>query len=105
MSISNIDAKNTSTKSNIIVSDGYPCGNGNTSVQNTLNVSGEIRAPDIKLNGISVEERLSTIEKVLNIPTRDAIMEEKYPKLREIYDQYRYELEKYKTWQRIKDKQ
>lgn len=105
MSTSNTDVKSKSITDSVFCSNDYPCGNGNTSIQNTLNVSGEIRAPDIKLNGISVEERLSTIEKVLNIPTRDAIMEEKYPKLREIYDQYRHELEKYKTWQRIKDKQ
>ncbi len=71
-----------------------------TKVDSSLIVNGPI-----KMNGLDLEERLSTIEKVLNIPTRDATMEEKYPKLKAIYEQYVYELEKYKTWQRIKDKE
>jgi hypothetical protein len=29
-------------------------------------------------------------------------MEAKYPKLAELYKQYMHELEKYKTWERIK---
>lgn len=62
-----------------------------------LEVKGKLR-----LNGIDLEERLQTIETVLNIPTRDAIIENKYPKLAEIHKQYMKELEKYKTWERIK---
>jgi hypothetical protein len=54
------------------------------------------------MNGIDLEERLNTIEQVLQIPTRDATMEAKYPKLAELYKQYMHELEKYKTWERIK---
>ena len=42
----------------------------------TLEVKG-----NVKINGIDLEERLSTIEKVLQIPTRDATMEAKYPSL------------------------
>lgn len=64
----------------------------------TLEVKGSI-----KLNGISLEERLGTIEKVLDIPSRDIGLEEKYPKLKKIYNEYMTELEKYKTWERIKD--
>lgn len=56
----------------------------------------------VKINGINLEERLNTIEKVLNIPTRDAIMESKYPKLANLYKQYMQELEKYKTFERLK---
>ena len=63
----------------------------------TLNVKG-----NVVINGVDLEERLSTIETVLQIPTRDAIMEAKYPKLAELYKQYMHELEKYKTWERIK---
>jgi hypothetical protein len=55
------------------------------------------------MNGVNLEKRLSTIEQVLNIPTRDATMEEKYPKLKKIYEEYITELEKYKTWDNIKD--
>ena len=54
------------------------------------------------LNGMDMEERLQTIEQVLQIPTRDVTIESKYPKLAELYKQYMHELEKYKTWERVK---
>ena len=63
----------------------------------TLNVKG-----NVVINGVDLEERLSTIETLLQIPTRDATMEAKYPKLAELHKQYMHELEKYKTWERIK---
>lgn len=63
----------------------------------TLEVQG-----NVIINGIDLEERLKTIEKVLQIPQRDVIMESKYPKLAQIYEQYMHELERYKTWDRIK---
>lgn len=63
----------------------------------TLNVKGTV-----VINGVDLEERLSTIETLLQIPTRDATMEVKYPKLAELYRQYMHELEKYKTFERLK---
>jgi len=63
----------------------------------TLNVKG-----NVVINGIDLEERLNTIETVLQIPTRDATIEAKYPKLAELYKQYMHELEKYKTFERLK---
>lgn len=63
----------------------------------TLDVKGTV-----VINGVNLEERLSVIEQVLNIPTRDVIMETKYPKLAKLYQQYMHELEKYRTWDRIK---
>ena len=57
------------------------------------------------LNGQDVEERLNTIEKVLQIPERDVKLEKKHPKLKKLYDQYINELEKYRTWDRIKGKE
>lgn len=63
----------------------------------TLDVKGSI-----KMNGLDLEERLKTIEKVLCIPQRDAIMEAKYPKLKTLFDQYVHELEKAYTWERLK---
>lgn len=63
----------------------------------TLDVKGIV-----KINGINLEERLNTIEQVLSIPTRDVEMEEKYPKLKELYEQYMHELAKYRTWDSIK---
>lgn len=64
----------------------------------TLQVNGSV-----VINGINLEERLSTIEKVLQIPQRDVIMESKYPKLAELYRQYMHELEKLKTWEALKE--
>jgi len=54
------------------------------------------------LNGLDLEERLKTMEKVLRIPERDVKLEKKHPKLKKLYDQYINELEKYRTWDRIK---
>lgn len=55
------------------------------------------------INGIDLEERLSIIENLLNIPTRDAKMEDKYEKLRNLSNQYNQALEEYKTWERLKN--
>jgi hypothetical protein len=65
--------------------------------QATLDVKGRVR-----LNGEFLDERLERIETVLQIPTRDVTMETKHPKLAELYKAYMQELEKYKTWDRLK---
>lgn len=54
------------------------------------------------LNGQDLEERLNTIEKVLQIPERDVILEKKHPKLKEMYYDYINELAKYRMWHAIK---
>ena len=54
------------------------------------------------LNGVDLEERLNTIEKVLRIPERDVKLEKKHPKLKKLYDEYIAALGKYKTWESIK---
>jgi hypothetical protein len=56
----------------------------------------------VVINGFDLEERLKTIEKVLNIPERDAIMEAKYPSLKKKYDEYINLLGKYRTFEAIK---
>ncbi len=56
----------------------------------------------VKINGIDLEERLKTIERVLAIPERDATMEAKYPSLKKKFDEYINTLEKYRTFERIK---
>ena len=63
----------------------------------TLDVKGTV-----VINGINLEERLKTIERVLAIPERDAIMEAKYPSLKKKFDEYINTLEKYRTFERIK---
>jgi len=75
----------------------------NTSISTIITGESLIVKGSIIMNGVNLEKRLSTIEQVLNIPTRDATMEEKYPKLKKIYEEYITELEKYKTWDNIKD--
>jgi len=54
------------------------------------------------LNGLDVEERLKTIERVLTIPERDVKLEKKHPKLKKLYDEYIAALGKYRTWESIK---
>ena len=54
------------------------------------------------INGVDLEERLSTIEKVLQIPERDVILEKKHPKLKKLYDEYIHALGKYRTFEAIK---
>jgi hypothetical protein len=55
------------------------------------------------LNGVDLEERLNTIERVLQIPERDAILEKKHPKLKKLYDEYITALAKYRTFETIKE--
>jgi hypothetical protein len=54
------------------------------------------------LNGKDLEERLETIEKVLQIPERDVILEKKHPNLKKLYDEYITALGKYRTFEAIK---
>ena len=63
----------------------------------TLEVKGKM-----VINGIDLEERLNTIEKVLQIPERDVKLEAKHLKLKELYDAYIHALGKYRTWDAIK---
>ena len=55
------------------------------------------------LNGRDLEERLDIIERVLQIPERDAILERKHPKLKKLYDEYIAALAKYRTFDTIKE--
>jgi hypothetical protein len=63
----------------------------------TLTVKGKV-----VINDRDLEERLTTIERVLAIPERDVILEAKHPKLKELYDQYITALAKYRTFEAIK---
>jgi len=54
------------------------------------------------INGVDLEERLKTIETVLQIPERDVILERKHPKLKKLYDDYINALGKYRTFEAIK---
>jgi len=73
---------------------------------NILTVKNNPAGLDVKgtlvVNGRDLEERLDTIEKVLQIPERDVILERKHPKLKKLYDEYIEALGKYRTWNNIK---
>lgn len=68
-----------------------------TSAPASLDVKGKLI-----INGVDLEERLKTIEKVLMIPERDVKLEKKYPKLKKLYDEYITALGKYRTFEAIK---
>lgn len=71
-----------------------------------MTVTGDPASLEVKgkvvINGLDLEERLKTIEKVLMIPERDATMEAKYPSLKKKFDEYINSLEKYRTFERLK---
>lgn len=77
-----------------------------TVADGVMKVTGDPASLDVKgkviINGLDLEERLKTIERVLMIPERDATMEAKYPSLKKKFDEYINTLEKYKTFERIK---
>ena len=57
----------------------------------------------IKWNGEDLNDRLKRIEAMLHIPTRDVTMEEKYKKLKSLWEQYHKALDEYKTWETLKE--
>lgn len=71
-----------------------------------MKISGDPASIEVKgkmvVNGLDLEERLKTIERVLMIPERDATIEAKYPSLKKKYDEYIDQLSKYRMWETIK---
>ena len=80
--------------------------NNNYDAVMTVNHSESSPTLDVKgnlvINGVDLEERLKTIERVLTIPERDVILEKKHPKLKKLYDEYINALAKYRTFEAIK---
>ena len=78
----------------------------NIPADNVMVVSQNPPALEVKgkmvINGQDLEERLKTIETVLQIPERDVILEKKHPKLKKLYDEYIQALGKYRTFEAIK---
>ena len=77
-----------------------------TPKDNVMIVKGDPPELEIKgrvvINGQDLEERLKTIETVLQIPERDVKLEKKHPKLKKLYDEYIHALAKYRTFESIK---
>lgn len=55
------------------------------------------------VNGRDILKELDEMRDALLLLKRDVDMESKYPRLKELKDQYEQALEKYKTFERIKD--
>ena len=87
-------------------SNGTSWANTTSIADNVMIVKGNPAELEVKgrmvLNGVDLEERLKTIEKVLLIPERDVILEQKHPKLKQLYDDYINALGKYRTFEAIK---
>jgi hypothetical protein len=79
---------------------------GGYQISPTVMVSSDPSSLDVKgkiiHNGRDLEERLKTIESVLQIPERDVKLEKKYPKLKKMYEDYIKELSKARMWESIK---
>ena len=96
----------TSTSGQFLTSTGNGTSWTNNPVDNVMVVSNNPAELEVKgrmiINGRDLEERLETIEKVLQIPERDVILEKKHPKLKKLYDDYINALGKYRTFESIK---
>ena len=88
-------------------SNGTTWANSTSIADNVMVVSQNPPELEVKgrmvINGRDLEERLDTIEKVLQIPERDVILEKKHPKLKKLYDEYITALGKYRTFDAIKE--
>ena len=87
-------------------SNGTSWSNATVTNQNVMVVKNSPAELEVKgrmvINGVDLEERLKTIERVLTIPERDVILEKKHPKLKKLYEEYIHALAKYRTWEAIK---
>ena len=68
-----------------------------------VTIDGSMRV-DVPLvvDGRDVMKELDEMRDALLLLKRDVDMESKYPKLKELKDEYEAQLEKYKTWEALK---
>ena len=89
-------------------SNGMTWTTGTNSIPNETIRINQTNPPTIEvkgnmvINGVDLEERLRTIETVLQIPERDVKLEKKHPRLKKLYDEYINALGKYRTFEAIK---
>lgn len=79
----------------LITDDVYIVSNDLTTTSGTLSYSREPYSRDIF-------KEIDEIRDILLLIKKDIDMESKYPRLKELRDQYNLELEKYKTFEKIK---
>lgn len=65
---------------------------------NAVKINGELI-----VNGENIDDRLKRIEDLLHIPQRDIMIEEKYDKLKQLWQEYTETLKAIKTWEIIKE--
>ena len=65
---------------------------------NAVKINGELI-----INEENIDDRLKRIEDLLHIPQRDVIMERKYNKLKQLWQEYTETLEAIKTWETVKE--
>ena len=63
-----------------------------------------LEAGEIVLKGEDLSKRIERIEKVLQMPTRDVTMEQKYADLKALADQYSTMLDSLRTWDTLQSK-
>ena len=100
-------AVNYSFSNNTLINATVPYNGGiGYSISPDITITHEPSSLEVKgkiiHNGRDLEERLSMIEKVLQIPERNVKLEEKYPKLKKLYDEYMKELSKNRMWESLK---
>jgi hypothetical protein len=91
----------TTTSTNAIWTNSTTVPNETIRINQTNPPTVDIKG-NLVVNGRDLEERLETIEKVLQIPERDVKLEKKHPKLKKLYDDYINALGKYRTFDTIK---
>ena len=81
----------------------FPSSNGKVVIEipaneETVKISGKLL-----LNEEDIDERLKRIEDMLYIPRRNAIMEQKYDKLKQLWAEYNETLSALKNWETLKE--
>jgi hypothetical protein len=95
-----VSAGGTISSASLKPSTTFKDNNGNSvlEIEESVKVTGKL-----VINGEDICERLARIEDMLHIPQRDVIMEQKYEKLKTLWQEYNETLEAIKTWETIKE--
>lgn len=84
------------------ISEAWAGFDGNTITTSTISNSTTRVDGSLMVNGRDVMRELDEMRDVLLLLKRDIDMESKYPRLKEIKQQYEAALEKYKTFEALK---
>jgi uncharacterized SAM-binding protein YcdF (DUF218 family) len=90
---------------NITSTASFKNNNGNSVLEIPSDGDSVILTGKLVINGEDIDERLKRIENMLHIPQRDVIMEQKYEKLKNLWQEYNETVKAIKTWETIKESQ